>query len=223
MKIFLLTCICIVACISSFSQKFSASIDVQMSVPQGEYKTANPDTGIGGRGNFFYRPQKNIPVKIGLELGMQVKGSTHQYFSSFYDNYRVSASNNIFSLMFVTRLQPENEGKIKPFLDGIVGWNVFFSTVSVERLTFFSSYNTSYSNSTKAKWAFTFGPAAGIDIPLSKWDDVGLELKCAYLFGSETEYLTDPLIDNDGQVYFKEQKSVTNMIIPQIGVRITIR
>jgi hypothetical protein len=125
--------------------------------------------------------------------------------------------------MFVTRFQPENEGKIKPFLDGIVGWNVFFSTVPVERLTFFSSYNTSYSNSSKAKWAFTFGPAAGIDIPLSKRDDIGLELKCAYLFGSETEYLTDPLIDNDGQVYFKPQESVTNMIIPQIGIRITIR
>ena len=227
MKIFLLTCICIVACISSFSQKFSASIDVQMSVPQGDYKTANPDAGIGGRGDFFYRPQKNIPVKIGLELGMQVKGSTHQYFSGyingFYDDFKVSASNNIFSLMFVTRLQPEKEGKIKPFLDAIAGWNVFFSTVNVERLTFYSAYNSSYSNSSKAKWAFTYGGAAGIDIPLNKRDDMGLELKCAYLFGSDTRYLTDPRIDNDGRVYFDEKRSTTDMLVPQIGLRISIR
>ena len=207
----------------SFSQKFSASIDLQMSVPEGEYKTANPDAGIGARGNFFYRPQKNIPVKIGLELGMQVKGSTHQYFSGIYDDFKVSASNNIYTLMFVTRLQPEKEGKIKPFLDAIAGWNVFFSTVNIERLTFFSSYNSSYSNSTKAKWAFSYGGAVGIDIPLNRRDDVGLEIKCAYLFGSDTEYLTNPRIDNDGQVYFTEQRSTTNMLIPQIGVRISIR
>ena len=167
MKIFSLTVTSLLFFLSSFSQKFSASIDIQMSVPQGEYKEANPDAGIGGRGNFFYRPQKTIPVKIGLELGMQVKGSTHQYFegyiNGFYDQFRVTASNNIASLMFVTRLQPENEGKVKPFLDGIAGWNVFFSTVNVERLTFYSAYNTSYSNSSKAKWAFTYGAAAGVD------------------------------------------------------------
>jgi len=223
MKISLLTCVCFLFNITAFSQKFSASLDIQMSVPQGEYKTLNPDAGIGGRGNFFYRPQKNIPVKVGLELGMQVKGSTHQYFSSYYDNYRVTASNNIFSLMFAARFQQEKEGKIKPFLDAIAGWNVFYSTVNIEQLTFFSPYDASYSNSSKARWAFTYGAAAGIDVPLNKRDDIGLELKCAYLFGSDTDYLTDPKIANDGQVYFREARSTTDMIIPQIGVRISIR
>ncbi|MEO6455607.1 MAG: hypothetical protein ABIN97_16115, partial [Ginsengibacter sp.] len=208
--------------ISSFSQRFSASLDLQMSLPQGEYKTANPDAGIGGRGNLFYKPGKNIPVKIGLEPGMQVKGSTSQYFSGyingFYDDFKVSASNNIASLMFLVRLQPEKQGKIKPFIDAIAGWNVFFSTVTVERLTYFSDYNSSYSNSSKAKWAFTYGTAAGIDIPLNKRDDVGFEIKCAYLFGSNTTYLTYPRIDNTGEVFFNEQTSTTDMIIPQIGV-----
>jgi hypothetical protein len=223
MKVFLLTSTFLVFYFGCFAQKFSGSIDLQMSVPQGEYKTANPDAGIGGRGNFFYRPQKNVPVKIGLELGMQVKGSTHQYFSSYYGDFKVTASNNIFSLVFVTRLQPEKEGKIKPFIDAIAGWNVFFSTVNIEQLTFFSTYNSSYSNSSKAKWAFTYGAAAGIDIPLNRRDDIGLELKCAYLLGSNTVYLTNPRIDNDSQVYFDERESTTNMIIPQVGVRISIR
>src|SRR5215217_6144431 len=111
MKIFLLSSMGLLLSLFSFSQKFSASIDLQMSVPQGEYKEVNGDAGIGGRGNFFYRPQEDVPIKIGLELGMQVKGSTHQYFSGyiggFYDDFRVTASNNIFSLMFVTRLQLE--------------------------------------------------------------------------------------------------------------------
>jgi hypothetical protein len=226
MKIYTFTCISLFFSISSFAQKFSASINVQMSLPQGEYKTANPDAGIGGRGNFFYRPGKNIPIKIGIEPGMQVKGSTSQYFSGFingfYDEFRVSASNNILSLMFVTRLQQEKPGKIKPFLDAIAGWNIFFSTVSVERLTFYSNYNSSYSNSSKAKWAFTYGTAAGLDIPLNKRDDLGLEIKCAYLFGSNTVYLTDPQIRNTGEVFFSEKESSTDMLIPQVGLRISI-
>lgn len=226
MKIFLSISILFFS-FSGFAQKFSASIDGQMSLPQGEYKTANPDAGFGGRGNFFYRPGKNLPIKIGVEVGMQVKGSTSQHFSGyingFYDEYRVSASNNIFSAMLLTRLQKENFGKIKPFLDAIAGWNVFYSTVSIERLTFFSDYNTSYSNSSKAKWALTYGAAAGLDIPLNKRDDLGLELKCAYLFGSNTIYLTNPRINNTGEVFFDEKESSTTMLIPQFGLRISIR
>ncbi len=227
MKAAKIFCISMLLSYSCFSQKFSASIDAQLSIPQGEYKTVDKDAGIGGRGNFFYKPGRDVPVKIGLELGMQVKGSTSQYFSGyingFYDEFQVSASNNIFSLMFLSRFQQEKRGKIKPFLDAIAGWNVFFSTVNIERLTYYSNYNSSYSNSSKAKWAFTYGAAAGIDVPLNKRDDLGLEIKCAYLFGSNTTYLTDPRIDETGKVFFSEQNSATNMLIPQIGLRISIQ
>lgn len=211
----------------SFAQKFSASLDLQMSLPEGEYKTANPDAGFGGRGNFFYRPDARLPFKVGIEPGLQVKGSVSQYFSGyingFYDEYKVNASNNIFSLFFLVRFQQEKRGKIKPFLDALAGWNVFFSTVSIERLTYFSAYNSSYSNSSKARWAFAYGAAAGVDIPLNRRDDIGLELKCAYLIGSTTTYLTDPQIDNTGQVFFSGKNSATDMLIPQVGVRITIQ
>lgn len=211
----------------SFSQKFSASIDLQMSVPEGDYKTENKDAGIGGRADLFFQPNKTVPVKIGLELGLQVKGSTSQYFSGyingFDDQYKVTASNNIFSLMLPLRFQPQKRGKIKPFIDVLAGWNVFFSTVNIERLTYYSDYNSSYSNSSKAKWAFTYGAAAGVDIPLNKRDDLGLEIKCAYLFGSKTTYLTNPNIDNTGQVFFSAKTSATDMLIPQIGVRISIQ
>ncbi len=198
-----------------------------MSLPQGEYKTANPDAGLGGRFNFLYRPGKDVPVKIGLELGMQVKGSTSQYFAGyvygFYEEFQVSASNNIFSLSFMTRLQPQKFGKIKPFVDAIAGWNVFFSTVNVEQLNYYSTYNSSYSNSSKAKWSIAYGAAAGIDIPLNKRDDLGLEIKCAYIIGSNTNYLTNPRIDSNGEVFFAEEESSTTMLIPQAGIRLIIK
>ena len=125
----------------------------------------------------------------------------------------------------MTRLQPQKFGKIKPFVDAIAGWNVFFSTVNIEQFDFdyYSPYNSSYSNSSKAKWSFAYGTAAGIDIPLDKRDDLGLEIKCAYIIGSNTKYLTNPRIDNNGQVFFTEEESSTTMLIPQVGIRLTIR
>ncbi len=210
----------------SFAQKFTISLDAQLAVPEGDYKEVNSDAGFGLRANFLYKPGKVAPVKFGLELGIQEKGRATEYFSGyvfgFYDEFKVSATSNIFSLMFLTRLQSSKFGKVKPFLDVTAGWNVFFSTVTVDRITYYSDYNPSYSNSTKAHWAFAYGAAGGIDIPLNKRDDLGLELKVAYLFGANSDYLTDPYIGSNGNVSFKENNSRTNMLIPQAGIRITL-
>jgi hypothetical protein len=213
--------------VSCLAQKFSTSIDLQVSLPQGEYKMVNPDAGFGLRANFLYRPLEDIPLKFGLELGLQEKGRAVQYFSGFvggfYDQFKVTASNNIFSMLFVTRFKPEKFGKITPFLDLTAGWNVFFSTVNVERLTYYSSYNTGYSENSKSKWALTYGGAAGLDIPLGKTDDIGLELKLAYLLGNNTKYLSNPYIDGNADVTFQENTSNTDMLIPQAGIRIRIK
>lgn len=226
MKGVCLSAIFIFCCCFLSAQKFTISVDGQMSLPQGEYKEVNSDAGLGIRANFLYRPKPQIPVKFGIELGMQVKGSTNQYFTDYYylRDYRVAASNNIISLGIMGRFQPLKMHKIKPFIDVIGGWNVFFSTVNVDDVTYYNDpYSLSYSNSSKARWAFNFGGAAGVDIPLNKRDALGLEVKVAYLLGSNTKYLTDPFITNDGQVSFAENESETNMIIPQIGLRIDIR
>ncbi len=210
----------------SYSQKFTISLDAQLAVPEGDYKESNPDAGYGLRANFLFRPQKSRFAKFGVEVGIQEKGRATQYFSGyingFYDEFKVSATSNIFSLMFLTRLQPNQLHKVKPFIDLTAGWNVFFSTVTVERLTYYSDYNSSYSNSTKAHWAFSYGAAGGVDIPLNKRDDLGLELKVAYIIGANTTYLTDPYINNSAQVSFIEKTSRTNMLIPQAGLRIKL-
>ncbi len=210
-----------------YAQKFSTSINVQVGIPQKEYKEVNPDVGFGLKANFLYRPLADIPLKFGIEIGLQEKGRTSQYFSGnvmgYYDEFKVTASNNILSLLFVTRFQPEKFGKITPFLELTAGWNDFFSTVDVERLTYYSSYNTGYSKSSKARWALTYGVVAGVDIPLSKLDDIGLELKLAYMLGNNTKYLTNPYIDGHAEVIFQDKTSNTDMLIPQAGIRIRIK
>lgn len=211
----------------SSAQKFTLSPSAQLSIPQGEYKTTDNGVGFGFRFNALYRPSSEIPVKVGIELGMQEKGSASQYFSGFvfgfYDEFKISATNNIFSLMLLTRFQSPGDGKIKPFLDVTAGWNVFFSTIDIERLTYYSDYNPSYSNSSKAHWALAYGAAGGMDISLNKRNDIGLELKIAYLIGNYSQYLTNPYIDGNGNASFEEKSSRTDMLIPQAGVRITIK
>ena len=213
-------------CSFGFAQKFSTSINAQLAIPQGEYQTANSDAGFGLRANILYRPS-TAPVKLGLELGLMEKGRATQYFSSYqngyYDEFKVSATSNIFSLLFLARFQSPNFRKVRPFVDVTGGWNVFFSTVNVERLTYYNPYNDSYSNSSKAKWSLAFGLAGGADIPLNKSGDIGLELKLAYLAGTNTRYLSDPHIDNTANVSFVEKESRTDMLIPQAGIRITIK
>lgn len=227
MKIACISVFFILNSVFSFAQKFTLSPSVQISVPQGEYQTVNPDIGFGLRLNALYKPSPDIPVKAGLELGMQERGRRTEYFSGYvygyYDNFSVSAANNIFSLMFLIRFQLPKAGKVKPFIDVTGGWNVFFSTVEVEQLTYYSNYNPSYSNSSKAHWAPAYGAAGGLDISLNKSDDIGLELKMAYLIGTYSKYLTNPYIDGNTNVSFEEKSSRTNMLIPQAGVRISIK
>lgn len=227
MKYVAIVCALLFANTSSRAQKFTSSVNLQLAVPQGEYKEANKESGLGARFNFLYRPSPTIPLKIGIEAGMQVKGSTSQYFAGyvfgFYEEYKLTASNNIAMVNFITRLQPSKPNKIKPFVDAVAGWNIFFSTVTTESLSYYNSADQSYSKSSKAKWAFTYGAAAGVDIPLNRRDDLGLELKVAYLFGSNSDYYTDPRISDSGEVFFTSQNSLTNMLIPQVGLRWNFR
>lgn len=208
---------------SSKGQKFDLVTNLQISIPQGDYNEVNPDIGFGARVNGWYRPSKEMPFAVGLELGLQEKGRTAQYFTGqilgFYEDFKVSASSQVFSMLVATRFYTPRIGRVEPFVDLAAGWNLFYSTVTVERLTYYSDYNNGYSNSTKGRWAMTYGGAPGLDIPLNRSGDLHLELKVSWLLGNYSRYLTNPYIDDDMQVTFEEKQSRTDMLIPQAGVK----
>lgn len=212
--------------IGAQAQKFSGSLNFQLGLPQGEYKEVNGKTGVGGRFNFLFKPAPQVPVSFGLELGFQLVGSRSTRFRSnaygFYDEYKLTASNNIFSALFNVRISPLKPGSaVMPFVDGMFGWNDFFSTVSLQRTTYFGNDGAN-SNSSNSKWATTYGVGVGLNIRLDKRGATYLELKTAYMIGNRTTYLTDPQIYNDGSVDFTEKRSETNMIIPQVGIHFKI-
>jgi len=205
-----------------FWQKLSGGFNVSLGLPQGEFKEANNNAAFGVRGHIMYNPNRQVPLKFGLELGYSTMGTERVYFyDSWFDQYELSASSNIFSLQFKLRLQQQKTATaVRPFAEGILGWNDFFSTVNVERLTDYGpGFNNSYGESTEASWAFTYGGAAGLDIRLNKDGNIWLEIKTAYMIGRETTYYINPQILSNGQVTFEQRQSETNMLIPQLGVK----
>jgi hypothetical protein len=208
-------------------QRTATTISFQLSFPQGEHKSVFPVTGYGLRWNIMHKPGVNSPLSIGGELGFLVTGNTSRIFDifylGFYDRYRVTATNNVLSLAFKARadlLPPEQ--KVQLFVDGSVGTNLFFSSVDITRETFFGESIYGAGNSTKGYWSFIFGPGVGVEIPLDKRKEVALVLKGTYFFGSNTKYLTDPYIDNDGNVFFTQHESKTDMIMAEAGIRLGI-
>lgn len=204
-----------------FGQKLTGGFNLALGLPSGQFKEVNDNVAFGLRGHIMYNPARNVPLYLGLELGFATMGSETRYFyDSWLDQYELTASSNIFSVQVKLRVQQPKMVSVRPFAEGIIGWNDFFSTVNIERTTTWGpGYDDSYGNSSDAKWAFTFGGAAGIDIKLNKAGNIWLELKTAYMVGRKTTYLTDPTITSSGQVYFTEKESETNMVIPQAGIK----
>lgn len=213
--------------VSANSQRTFSTISMQLSFPQGEYQSTYPKTGVGIRFNVMHRFKEDAPLSIGGELGYLVVASTSRSFDlfylGFYDRYRISATNNVLSLAFKARADLiRDREKINLFVDGTVGTNLFFSSVDVTRETFFGGSQFSDGNSSKGYWSFIFGPGLGVEIPLGKRKEIALSLKGSYFFGSNTKYLTDPYIDNNGNVFFTQRESKTDMIIGEAGVRFSM-
>ena len=216
-----------VLCFSAAAQRTISTIGLQLSFPQGEYKATYPVTGVGVRWDILFRPSPEIPLSIGGELGFLVTGTDSRYFDLYYlgyfDRYRVTASNNIVSMAFKARadlVSPEKP--VLFFVDATIGTNLFFSSVDLERETYFGNSQSAGGNSSKGYWAFSWGPGAGIEIPLGKSKEIALSLKGSWLFGTNTKYLTDPYIDNNGNIFFTERESKTDMVITEAGMRFSI-
>jgi hypothetical protein len=224
MKLTVLACAFACLALSANGQRTFSTVSIQVNFPQAEYKATNPVTGVGGRWNVMQRLGKESPISIGGELNFLVSGSDSRqmdvYYLGFYDRYQLTANNNVFGIAFKTRadLVP-GRNPVQPFIDGTIGTNIFFSSVDVSRQTFLGGTENVNGKTTKGYWAFVFGPGAGVDIVLGKRREIALTLKGSYLFGTNTKYLTDPYIDNEGKVFFTRKESRTDMIIAEAGVR----
>lgn len=225
MKRLLVSLLLMLAFSPILSQKWGGFANFTLGLPQNEYKSLNDRTGIGFRGGVLYRPQKDLPISFGFEagylsLGREVLPSNSSGFWSPYSAYRVVAGVNVVSLNASLRIQSPNNASVKPFIEGLVGWNNFYGTVSTEgRRLFDFEWERIIQESTKGDWALSYGGAAGLDARIDKSGHLWLEFRVSYMKGRQARYYTDPIISGNGSVTYVEKSSTTDLLFPQIGLK----
>lgn len=206
-----------------WGQKFSTSLDVQVPIPQGDFKTMQPKSGVGLRGNVLYKPGIGIPLKFGLELGYIHMPKNENNFlagdAGIEDQFRMIQNGGIFSVMMLARFQPSIINKVKPFLDLTAGWNHINATVEAQRLTNVLPGEIMTPRESKSDWILSYGLTGGLDIPMDKSDKWGMELKLSYFVGNNIRFLSQPFLHNRKEISYVPDNVKTDMLIPQLGIR----
>ncbi|MFC1651177.1 hypothetical protein ACFL2X_06360 [Candidatus Latescibacterota bacterium] len=212
------------------SDRFSAGLNFDTFTPKGELKDNLNRNGYGISGMGLVKPNLQVPLKIGFELGYINYGteSRSEQFSSTIPDVmvRVRRYNNIFLSHLVLRAQ-KDMGIFSPYVDGLFGLTYLWTNTSVEgedtSIQFASSNNSSDS-------ALSYGFGGGI--MCNVWsgtnqttDDVKvyIDLKIRYLYGGEAEYLKKGAIsiDDNNNVANDIIESETDMMLYKIGLAIS--
>ncbi|MEQ8525078.1 hypothetical protein [Gracilimonas sp.] len=222
------------------AQEFIIEGNLQLANPQGEYKESIDRVGFGVNLNAFYR-FKNTPLSTGLDFNFMNFGvdSREEPISSNIPDLRVRVENsyNLFQLFVKGKIQPPS-GFLRPYAEGLFGFNYFFTETTIsERNNSSSDPIASDTNFDDA--ALAWGGGAGVMIRIAdnrnkepKISEDGNEmisskttyinLGIRYLSGKEAEYLKEGSIQvNNGRVTYETFRSKTDMIIFQLGLGIT--
>jgi hypothetical protein len=212
--------------------KLEASGGLLLGIPSGDFGDNISETAIGGvLAAGIQLPQS--PVFLGVELGYVVYGrvSREEAFNSATPDVRIDVvtTNNIFQGNLLLRLQRPT-GKVRPYLDGLVGFNYLFTETAVTDDEGWLNTIADYVNFDD--WALTYGFGGGAAFAL--WErqsgsdsgkivptGVYLDLGVRYLFGAEAEYLEEGAIQIvGGQATFQPEQSKTDMIYPHFRIRV---
>ena len=197
------------------------SIDFVLGLPQGEFDEhlTNPGFGVSMFGGVGLGQS---PVVLGVTGSILVYGieRRHVPFSLTIPDVtvEVETQNNIATGHLVLRLQPPRS-RIKPYLDGLFGFNYLFTESSVKDTGFSDDDVVSSKNFDDA--ALSYGVGAGLTVHLHQSPEVGVRLSVGmrYLIGGSAEYLTKGAISREGgRVSLETERSATDLLVPHLGV-----
>jgi len=203
----------------------------QLGIPQQDFKENLDRVGIGGGALLLFQLGK-MPLYAGAEFsGMSYDRESIDYtvnIGGFLRDYELRTSNSIFMMHGVLRIQPDLNGPIQPYLDGMIGTkNLFTRTRLIEDDNDGDPDNNDEESRVETgDWAFSYGGALGIQIDISRSQGILLDLRCAFLPGANASYLVRKPGDNvnyDEPIdAFEEKSSPTTLLMPQIGLTFLI-
>lgn len=205
---------------------FQGGLGLMMGVPVGKFAD-NVDFAAGISGQFDFG-LGGSPVSIGVE------GTALTYGGKSRDvplvglpglTAEVETSNSMYLLHGRVRVQ-EREGRTRPYVDGLVGFNYLTTTTSVAGEESCSYSGGSYYCTETGDvignlddLAFSAGGGAGVMVGLGRAPHrTRLDLSVRYLYGGEAEYLTEDYFPTEGQAQLEARRSRTDMVLVYIGL-----
>lgn len=198
----------------------------QIGIPQQGFSENLDRTGIGGGGSLLFRIG-HLPLYAGAEFsGMSYDRESRNYtvnIGGFDEEYEVRTVNSIFLMHGVVRFQPLMRSPIRPYLDAMMGTKYLYTRTRLiqDDDDGDSQYTDADSRVELSDWAFSYGGALGIQLDISNHHGVVLDLRCAFLPGSNAHYLVRKPGDGnyDEPIDAFEQKfSTTTLVMPQVGL-----
>jgi hypothetical protein len=208
-------------------QSFQSSLNFCLSFPQGKFKNNVDGIGLGGTGHFAYHfPRSSISV--GAHFGILVYGreSRTESFSTQTLDFDLNevTTNMIFMCHFLLRIQPQ-KGIIRPYLDGLIGFNYIWTDTSVKSHRYGETHNIAISN-IQNDLVLSGGTGGGVMIRVyskkrKKRNNpfvIYIDLGAHYVWSKEAEYMKEGSIhlEND-QVLYDIYKSTTDLLTGHIG------
>ena len=207
-------------------QSFQGSLNFYLGYPQGNFRSNVDSIGIGGTGHFAYTfPRSSISV--GVHLGFMVYGkeSREESFSTQNLDFDVDevTTNNIFMCHFLLRVQPQ-KGIIRPYVDGLVGFNYLSTSTSVKNYRCIESCDIARST-LQDDFVMSWGTGGGVMIRVFTGKTkrrnlfaMYVDLGAHYLWSEEADYMKEGSIRQENELVFYDiYSSTTDLLIGHIG------
>ena len=228
MKKYIITIAFILTLVGSTSaQEGSLGLTANLLLPQVDFKETID--AVGGGISFYGGYQfKNSPVYFGAEIGIANFGtdSRTEPWSNTIPDLTMDVDNNynLFQGHLVTRIQPP-KAKVQPFVEGLLGFNYFFTETTVSSRSGSNAYEPIASDTNYDDTSLSYGVGAGVQFKVSNFNADGtrgqfyMSLSGRYLRGGEASYLKKGSIEitDNSQVIYNPSQSRTDMFLISLG------
>jgi hypothetical protein len=205
---------------TAFARFFHGSMTFSMGFPQGEFKDNVDHIALGVDLTFGVKLGKS-PFMLGVDLGALTYGSDRRYeylYGVPEFQFLVKHDYNLAQGLVFLRFQPVKNGRVRPYIDALAGFNYLWSDTSLEddedeEITLAVNYDD---------FAFSYGLGGGVLVKLGRKRTRGMEffidLRARYIFGGMAEYLTEgSILVEDQEVTYLVYESRTDLLTFQIG------
>lgn len=203
-------------------RRWQGGLGLALGVPVGDF-SENVDIAAGVTGQFDHGLGDSV-FSLGAEGTILFYGSEsrHVPLVGFPDlSVRVSTSNQMGLLHGRLRAQ-RREGRVRPYLDALAGFNYISTTTSVDADEV-CDRNDACDDDSRTDLddlVFSAGGGAGVTFGFGPAPHTArLDIGVRYLYGGEADYLTEGgILWGRDPVAHEEHRSRTDMVLIYIGV-----